>query len=157
MAVVTELRILSPLDLTFPRGLPGLGEAHEFHLEPLGDGSEPNPFGRLVASGPVRLATGATASPLRLIVAAPALLWPEYAVTIDDATEALLEIERPDEAAALVVVTLGTSVEASTANLFAPIVLNTTRRLAAQIVPDELTEADLAAMYTPLPISTGGH
>ncbi len=135
MPVATELRVLPALELTFPVGLPGLKGVRHFRLEPLGDGTSPNPFGRLVAQEPVLLADGSFAEAIRLIVAAPGLLWPDYTVEIDDATEALLELEEARDAAALVVVTLGDSIETSTANLFAPLVFNIRRRLATQMVP----------------------
>ncbi len=135
MPVATELRVLPSLELTFPVGLPGLKGVRRFCLEPLGDGVSLNPFGRLVALEPVLLADGSFAEAIRLIVAAPGLLWPDYTVEIDDATEALLELEEARDAAALVVVTLGDSIETSTANLFAPLVFNVRKHLATQMVP----------------------
>jgi flagellar assembly factor FliW len=135
MPVATELRVLPALELTFPVGLPGFKDARRFRLEPLGDGMSLNPFGRLVALDTVVLADGSLAEGVRLIVAAPGLLWPDYTVEIDDATEALLQLEEASDAAALVVVTLGDSIENSTANLFAPLVFNVRKRLARQIVP----------------------
>ncbi|MGO9582132.1 MAG: flagellar assembly protein FliW [Acidimicrobiales bacterium] len=135
MPVATELRVLPALELTFPVGLPGLKGVRRFRLEPLGDGTTLNPFGRLIALEPVALTDGSFAEAIRLIVAAPGLLWPDYTVEIDDATEALLEIDEARDATALVVVTLGDSIEASTANLFAPIIVNVRKRLATQMVP----------------------
>ncbi len=71
---------------------------------------------------------------LRLVVAAPPMLFADYQVDIDDDTVALLGLEGPDDALVLVVVTLGASLATSTANLLAPIVINTRTRRALQVV-----------------------
>jgi flagellar assembly factor FliW len=157
MPVATELRVLPALELTFPVGLPGFKGVRRFRLEPLGDGKSLNPFGRLVTLEPVALADGTLAEAVRLIVAAPGLLWPDYSVEIDDATEALLELDGPSDAAALVVVTLGDSIESSTANLFAPLVFNVTKRLATQMVPMRgPDEAGAWPIHARLPLVTPG-
>ncbi len=152
---VATMRVLPALELTFPAGLPGFKGARHFTLEPLGDGTTLNPFGRLVALEPVTLADGSLAETVRLVVAAPGLLWPDYTVKIDDATEALLELEDAADAAALVVVTLGESVETSTANLFAPLVFNLRKHLAVQMVPmRHVDEPGSWPIQAPLPIIT---
>jgi flagellar assembly factor FliW len=157
MPVATELRVLPALELTFPRGLPGFKGVRHFRLEPLGDGVSLNPFGRLVAMEPVALADGSFAETVRLIVAAPGLLWPDYTVEIDDATEVLLELEGARDAAALVVVTLGDSIESSTANLFAPLVFNVAKCLATQMVPMKGPEEPGAwPIHARLPIASPG-
>jgi flagellar assembly factor FliW len=136
-------------------GLPGFKGAHSFRLEPLGDGTSLNPFGRLVALQPVTLADGSVAESVRLIVAAPGLLWPDYNVEIDDGTEALLEIDDAQDAAALVVVTLGESIATSTANLFAPLIFNVRKCLATQMVPmKSVGEAGSWPLHAPLPVTS---
>jgi flagellar assembly factor FliW len=152
MSATTELRLLALLELTFPLGLPGFKRARHFRLEPLGGETRPHPFGRLVALEPVELADGTLAETVRLIVAAPGLLWPHYRVEIDDDVESLLGIDDPADAAALVVVTLNDSIEPSTANLAAPIVINTARHLATQIVPGRIDGPGGWSMRAPLPL-----
>jgi flagellar assembly factor FliW len=157
MPVATELRVLPALELTFPVGLPGFKGARQFRLEPLGDGVTLNPFGRLIALEPVTLADGSLAERVRLIVAAPGLLWPDYTVEIDDATEVLLELDEARDAAALVVVTLGHSIETSTANLLAPLVFNISKHLATQMVPmGSLDEQGRWPIHAPLPLVSPG-
>jgi flagellar assembly factor FliW len=152
MAVATELRVLPTIDLTFPVDLPGIKGVHHFRLEPLGDRSSVNPFGRLIALEPVVLGNNTAAASLRLVVAAPGLLWPDFAVEIDEATVALLEIDDPADAAVVVVVTLHETIERSSANLLAPIVINTRKLLATQIVPMSLDETNGLSMNAPLPL-----
>jgi flagellar assembly factor FliW len=154
MAVATELRVLPTMDLTFPVDLPGIKGVHRFRLEPLGDRSSVNPFGRLIALDPVMLGDKSEAASLRLVVAAPGLLWPDFAVEIDEAAAALLEIDDPADAAVVVVVTLNHTIETSSANLLAPIVINTRKFLATQIVPVSLEETNGLSMHAPLPLST---
>ena len=153
MPVATELRCIN-IHHSF---LPGFKGARQFRLEPLGDGVTLNPFGRLIALEPVTLADGSLAERVRLIVAAPGLLWPDYTVEIDDATEVLLELDEARDAAALVVVTLGHSIETSTANLFAPLVFNISKHLATQMVPmGSLDEQGRWPIHAPLPLVSPG-
>jgi flagellar assembly factor FliW len=152
MPVATELRVLPRMDLTFPVELPGIKGVHRFRLEPLGDRSSVNPFGRLIALEPVVLGEATAPAALRLVVAAPALLWPDLEVEIDEAAAALLEIEDPADAAVVVVVTLRETLEHSSANLLAPIVINTRKMLATQIVPTSLDESNGLSMHAPLPL-----
>jgi flagellar assembly factor FliW len=151
MSVAIEPRVLSTLELTFPAGLPGFKGARHFRLEPLSGLGSSNPFGRLIALEPVLLANGTFTETIRLVVAAPGLLWPDYTVEIDDETEALLEIDDAADAVAVVVVTLSESIERSTANLLAPIIVNTRRLLAAQIVPMRIDTAQWSSIRAPLP------
>ncbi len=152
--LATELRVLPAVDIDFPIGIPGLRGVRKFRLEPLGSEVKENavnPFGKLIALEPVLLADGSYAEALRLIVAAPGLLWPDYKVEVDDNTLELLEIGSAEETAALVVVTLKETLAESTANLFAPIVLNTKKYIGAQILPQRHTEDLIATIHTPLP------
>ncbi|HTW98891.1 MAG TPA: flagellar assembly protein FliW [Acidimicrobiales bacterium] len=149
MTVVTELRVLPALDLTFPSGLPGLQEVRRLRLEPLG--ASQNVFGRLFSQDAVQLA-GHTLERLSLVVAAPGLLWPDYVAEVDDDTATLLELEDPADAAALVVVSVAERLEECTANLFAPVVLNVRKGLAAQVVPTRADREETWPIRAPLPI-----
>lgn len=85
---------------------------------------------------------------LQLVVAAPSVFFADYAPEIDDETAALIGLERAEDALLLVVVTVGTSLAESTANLLAPIVVNQVTRRAVQVVqpsPDLPLQAPLVA------------
>jgi len=74
---------------------------------------------------------------LRLLVAAPPVFFPDYAPQIDDETAAGIGLAAVEDAVVLVVVTAGASAGEATANLLAPIVVNTATRQAAQVLQHE--------------------
>jgi flagellar assembly factor FliW len=71
---------------------------------------------------------------LEFVVAAPSPFFPDYAPEIDDATAARLELTDADDAILLVLLTVGDSMASTTANLFAPLVVNIRTRKAEQAV-----------------------
>ena len=70
---------------------------------------------------------------LEFVAAAPYPFFPDYAPEIDDATAERLELEHSDDAMLLVLLTVGPDLASTTANLFAPIVVNVHTRQAAQV------------------------
>jgi flagellar assembly factor FliW len=68
------------------------------------------------------------------VVAAPFPFFADYAPEIDDAAAERLELEDSSDAILLVLLTVGDTLETTTANLFAPIVVNIRTRQAAQVV-----------------------
>jgi flagellar assembly factor FliW len=74
---------------------------------------------------------------LRFLVVPPHLFFPDYAPEVDDATVAALGIKSADDVLTLVVVNLGDSVAQATANLLAPVLVNTVTRQGGQVVLDE--------------------
>ena len=67
----------------------------------------------------------------------PAAYFAGYEVEIDDETVAALELASAGEALALVVVNPGATAGAATANLLAPVLLNTRTSRGMQVVLDE--------------------
>lgn len=74
---------------------------------------------------------------LRFLVVPPNVFFSDYAPEIDDATVSALAIERAEDVLVLVVVNPGDEASAATANLLAPVVVNTVSRQAAQVVLSE--------------------
>lgn len=74
---------------------------------------------------------------LRFLVVPPSHFFPDYSPEIDDDVAGDLGIEAAEDALVLVVLTAGTSLATSTANLAAPIVVNPALRRAGQIVLDQ--------------------
>lgn len=70
---------------------------------------------------------------LEFVAAAPYAFFPHYAPEIDDATAARLELNDSTSAMLLVLLTVGPTLAETTANLFAPIVVNVKTRRAAQV------------------------
>jgi flagellar assembly factor FliW len=67
----------------------------------------------------------------------PAAYFPDYEVEIDDETVAALDLASAEDALALVVVNPGEVAGAATANLLAPVLLNTRTSRGMQVVLDE--------------------
>jgi flagellar assembly factor FliW len=84
---------------------------------------------------------------LRLLVAAPPVFFADYAPQIDDATASSIGLESADDALVLVVVTTGGSAAEATANLLAPIIVNSRTRRAVQVL--QLEDLPLAAPLIP--------
>ncbi|QCX28570.1 flagellar assembly protein FliW [Nocardioides jishulii] len=76
---------------------------------------------------------------LRFLVASPVPFFPDYAPVVGDDVVAELEIEDASDVLVLLVLTTGTSLADSTANLRAPVLVNTTTRRAAQVILDDAT------------------
>jgi flagellar assembly factor FliW len=70
---------------------------------------------------------------LQFLVVPPHLFFPDYAPVVDDATVSALGITTADDVVTLVVVNTGDP-DGATANLLAPVLVNTVNRRAAQVV-----------------------
>ncbi len=74
---------------------------------------------------------------VRFVVVPAVAFFPDYAPEINDAAAEMLDLELAGDALLLLIVTVGTSLRHSTANLRAPIVVNRHTMVAAQLVLDE--------------------
>jgi len=106
--------------LEFAAGIPGFPGARRFRLERLAPELEPFCLMRSVEE-----------EAIAFVLVPPGELFPDYAVEIDDQHVAGLGLESADDAAVLVVVTLG---DPPTANLLGPLVANRHSGAAAQVV-----------------------
>lgn len=71
---------------------------------------------------------------VRFLVVPPWSFFPDYAPEIDDETVEALRVTSPDEVLVLLVLNAGESLSTTTANLLAPVVVNTTTRRACQVI-----------------------
>ena len=83
---------------------------------------------------------------LRFLVVSPVSFFPDYAPVVDDSTVAELGIDSADDVLVLLVLNAGASLTSTTANLLAPVLVNTVTRRAVQVILDD---PDLA-IATPL-------
>ncbi len=74
---------------------------------------------------------------LRFLVMPPVPFFPDYAPEVDDEIVADLGIESADDVVVLLVVSAGESLASTTANLLAPVVVNTANRRASQVILDD--------------------
>ncbi|WP_309649185.1 flagellar assembly protein FliW [Nocardioides sp.] len=119
--------------------LPGFPDLRQFalvQLDSLGgsdDGSSDGPD-----DGGVLCALRSLEDPdLRFLVLPPSAFFPDYAPVIDDATVAELEIGSAADVLVLVVLNAGDSLGSTTANLVAPVLVNTVTRKACQVILDD--------------------
>lgn len=108
--------------LDFAGNLIGFPDAHRFALVRIAPDNEV--LFRLVALD---------VEGLEFVAAAPYLFFPDYAPEIDDVTAERLELSTADDAMLLTLLTVGPNMATTTANLFAPIVVNVKTRRAAQV------------------------
>ena len=83
---------------------------------------------------------------LRFLVVPPHAFFPDYAPVIDDATAAELGVSRAEDVLLLSILTAGESLVSTTANLLAPLLVNTHTQRARQVVLDDPS----LSIHTPL-------
>ena len=120
-----ELRDLPVIDLVHP--MPGFPDARTFALVELDD------------DGLLSAMQSVEHPELRFLVVPPHTFFPDYAPVVDDATVADLGVVSADEVQLLVILTAGDTLPATTANLLAPVLVNTTNRRACQVILDDST------------------
>ncbi len=74
---------------------------------------------------------------LRFLVVPPGTFFPDYAPEVSDDVVADLQIESADDVIVLLVLNAGDSLDTTTANLMAPVVVNTVTRRASQVILDD--------------------
>jgi flagellar assembly factor FliW len=115
--------MMHPQVIQFPAGVPGFEDAHDFVLVEWGD-----------AGSPFTVLRSVDVEGLEFLVAAPVVLFPDYAPELDDGCADALMLTRAEDALVLVIVTVTDRAEDATANLLAPIVVNVHTNIAAQVV-----------------------
>ncbi len=75
---------------------------------------------------------------LRFLVVPPSAFFPDYAPEVGDDVVADLAIESAADVLVLLVLTTGSSLHDTTANLAAPLLVNPGARLAGQVILDEV-------------------
>jgi flagellar assembly factor FliW len=126
-AVVTQIRSQMPeipvLELVHP--LPGFPELRRFALVQLDE------------DGVLCSLRSLEDPELRFLVVPPFGFFPDYTPVVRDEVVSDLAIESAEDVLVLVVLTAGETVEATTANLLAPVLVNTVNRRAAQVILDD--------------------
>jgi flagellar assembly factor FliW len=117
-----DVSVAGVIPLEFPSGIPGFPGRQHYVLEPL------DPQGSLFDL------SSADGQAVRLLVVPPSVFFPDYAPELDDESVRLLDLRAAEEAQLLVVLTAGRTPREATANLLAPIVINTRTGSAAQVI-----------------------
>jgi flagellar assembly factor FliW len=108
---------------TFPNGLPGFLEEQEFILLPIAE--DQNVFFILQSVKTAGLA---------FVVANPFVFFSEYEFNLDEGSKDLLKLESERDVLIFVILNIKTPFEHSTANLLAPIIINSKENLAKQVI-----------------------
>ena len=103
-------------------GLPGYPGSRTFVLERLDEAGSLSALRATDPDGP------------DFLVVPPALWFPSYEPELDDETCAALSLEAPEDVLLLLVVTMGEKPQDATANLLAPLVVNTRTQQGSQAV-----------------------
>jgi flagellar assembly factor FliW len=126
--------------IEMPEGIPGFPDLHHFALERLDD------VGLLLDMRSLE------DDRVRFVVVPSVAFFPDYAPEIDDLSALKLglvgDTAADQEPLVLLVVTVGATLDTSTVNLMAPVVINGATRVAAQVVLDDPS----LPLRAPLPI-----
>ncbi|WP_203363290.1 flagellar assembly protein FliW [Bacillus sp. REN10] len=107
---------------TFNQGIPGFADEKQFTLLAFPDND-------------VFFVLQSTSTPeLGFVVTNPFAFFPEYDIQLDEAVVEALQLEKAEEAAVYTILTVKEPFEQTTANLQAPIILNTTNKQAKQVI-----------------------
>ncbi len=110
--------------ILFPHGIPGFEEMKKFALI---NHEENSPFHFLQA---------AEEEELVFVVVEPLAFFPQYKVMLSKQDLADINIEKVEDALILLIVTIPQNPQQMTANLQAPLIINTKENLAKQIILD---------------------
>jgi flagellar assembly factor FliW len=129
VTAMTETDVLPVVEM--PDGLPGFPDLHSFVLVPLEE------------SGLIQELRSLEDDAVRFVVVPSVVFYPDYAPEIDDVTASKLGLSEDADTDPLVllVVTVGDTLAESTVNLLAPVVINSSTRVAAQVVLDDTSLA----------------
>src|SRR5215510_1717926 len=100
-------------EITFPAGLPGFPQAHQFQLAPWGP-----------AGSPFLLLSSSDDPDIGFVVVPPWVFYPDYEFELDSGMAERLGLTASEDAVVFTVVTLRDKAEDSTVNLLGPIVVN---------------------------------
>lgn len=117
---VNESRII-----TFKQGLPAFEEEEEFVIVPFDEGT---PFYILQSIKTVDIS---------FLVVDPFAFFNDFKVKIPDPTIEMLEIEKEEDVAIFVILTIQEPFSKTTANLQAPLIINTNKQKGKQLVLPE--------------------
>ena len=110
----------------FRRGIPAFDEEHEFIIIPY-DEESPYYFMQSLKS-----------PELAFLITTPFIFFPDYSIEIDDETMRELKIQNSDDVLLYSIITIPNgSIRYMTANLLAPIVINTENMQAKQLVMEK--------------------
>lgn len=130
--------------LRFGQGIPGFLEEKQFVLLPLTEDQ-------------VYFVLQSVKTPeLAFVVTNPFLFFKDYDFVLDEATVEQLNIEKPEDVAVYSILTLQDPFEKTTANLQAPVVVNTKNNQAKQVILNDEKYKTKHSLFKNSPASVKG-
>lgn len=117
-----EIHIDKKKIITFANGIPGFLGEKGFVILPFGEDTG------------ISIMQSVSNGKLAFVVTTPFLFLKEYDFTIDDQVVEQLQLESEKDVAVYVILTVKDPFEKTTANLQAPVVLNSKKQLAKQVI-----------------------
>lgn len=109
------------MEITFKKGIPGFELLKEFVLKELKD----NERFKILES---------KESEVSFVTTSPFEIYSDYEINLNEETIKELQIDKPEDVLVLSIITLGKTLESSTMNLQAPIVINIKNNLGKQYI-----------------------
>ncbi len=107
--------------ITFDKGIPGFEDKKKFIVVSFKD-------------TPFNILQSVTTSELAFITVDPFLFFKDYDFTLSDSVIEVLQVEKREDVFVLAIITLHDSIESSTANLQAPVIINKKTNAGKQVV-----------------------
>jgi len=135
-----EIEINEEDIINFPSGIPGFPEEQQFVLLPIPDTSF--------------MSMQSVTSQIHFIVMNPFELFKDYEFEIPDPVIEFLQLDGPETVATWVIVTLREDISKSTANMQAPIIINSQKRRGKQLVLNQYQIRQ--PIFSPSPVALLG-
>lgn len=110
------------MNITFEKGIPGLEEYKIFELSEVQENKN------------LKMLISEKDENVGFITISPFKLKKDYEIELNDETITDLEIEKPEDVMLLNIITLGKTLETSTVNLKAPLVINIKNKKGKQLI-----------------------
>ena len=110
------------MDIRFKKGIPGFENLRNFKILDLEDNKQ------------FKIFQSREEENISFVVTSPFEIYKEYVIDLNDETIKELEIENSEDVLVLSMITLGETLEKSTLNLKAPLIINIKNKLGRQLI-----------------------
>ncbi len=131
-----EMEIEESAVIHFPDGIPAFEEERRFAIIPMDE------------SGPFYYLQGLKRSELCLIIADPFVFFPDYQIDVPEQELQRIKAEDGENISLLTVLAIPVDFKHTTANLFAPLIIDTKSRQGIQFIPDKSNYSTKHMIFT---------
>lgn len=117
-----EIEINESEIIQFHQGIPSFLDEHQFYILPLAE------------DGPFMIMQSVQTPSLAFVIVSPFDFFKNYEVKLTDQVIEVLEIEKQEDVALFVILTIQEPFQNTTANLQGPIVINNTKKIGKQVI-----------------------